>query len=304
MASYPTSIVNLTPKVLNDVLLITDVNNLQDEVEAIETELGVAPSGAYSTTVQRLDNLVNENLLINGDMSICQEWGYSLTNGNVANGEYLTDIFIYRKTNSTTVDFTHLTYTFSTVGNSNKAIALTLTALTATAAGDYHVISTFIPGNKIGRHAAASTDDYTLQFTIRAEDSGTMCISFRNAAATMNYIAEVSITASTDQLKTITLKMPGAGTWESANSIGMMISWCLAAGATYHTGAGGWTTTAAFASTNQSNWFSDSFYLSNVKFERGMIATEFVPPDPAKNIIDCQHYYEVSYDRDDAVGQA
>jgi hypothetical protein len=60
-ASYPGAVKTYTDKTDNvDTVYADDVNALQDEVTAVETELGVDPAGTFDTVVLRLDDIESD----------------------------------------------------------------------------------------------------------------------------------------------------------------------------------------------------------------------------------------------------
>lgn len=71
-ATYPSSIRNFTDKQDNvDEVVAKDINDAYDEIEAIEGELGVSPSGGYSTIKARLDAVDNT---LNNDVALASDY--------------------------------------------------------------------------------------------------------------------------------------------------------------------------------------------------------------------------------------
>lgn len=74
MSTYPNQIDNFTNPLANDTLDSATVPhhlqhaNANDAIEAIETELGVQPSGPYATVAERLTTIEGSlgNLVIDG----------------------------------------------------------------------------------------------------------------------------------------------------------------------------------------------------------------------------------------------
>lgn len=60
MAAYPSAIKSFSTKTDHvDHVMATHVNEIQDEITAIETELGALPKGAWTDVKDRLDDLVD-----------------------------------------------------------------------------------------------------------------------------------------------------------------------------------------------------------------------------------------------------
>lgn len=79
MATYPTNIyegrtVENLPGIVYDpndlkTLFAEDINNLNNEVEAVETELGTNPSGDFDTVAERLDD-IEENMPVSDILTV------------------------------------------------------------------------------------------------------------------------------------------------------------------------------------------------------------------------------------------
>lgn len=70
-ASYPGSIKTFTTKTNStDLVDASHVNDLQDEVNAIETELGVDPAGAFATVLLALAQTLAEKVTTKGDIGV------------------------------------------------------------------------------------------------------------------------------------------------------------------------------------------------------------------------------------------
>jgi hypothetical protein len=91
------------------------------------------------------------------------------------------------------------------------------------------------------------------------------------------------------------------GTWDYTNGIGLQINWILMSGTDKHTTPDTWQSGNLLATSNQVNACdsaSNDFKLSQVKLEKGTVATPFVARPFSEELALCQRYYEKSYNVD------
>ena len=167
----------------------------------------------------------------------------------------------------------------------------------AIAAGDYCVIAQVIEGYNFQKYVGKYG---TLSFWVRAPKTGIYCVAFRNSGSDRSYVSEFKVyAADTWEQKTITVQFSfSGGTWDYSNGSGLVVSWCLAAGATFQTTKDAWQTGDYLATSNQVNAcdnIANDFHLAGVKFELGQKATDFVLADFSQDLARCQRYYEKSY---------
>ena len=236
-----------------------------------------------------------DNLIINGDMTIFQR-GSSFT--SPASGDFSADRWSMFKV-GTMVTNVLVEADIPTVLESGHTSWVSLkhdvtTADAAIAAGDLYKATYKVEGHD----ARQLYDNYgTLSFWVKAVKAGIYCVSFRNSAGDRSYVVEYTINAaSTWEKKTITVNFnESTGTWVQSTGTGIDIGFALACGSTYQTTADAWQTGAYLATSNQVNGVDstdNNFWLSQVKLEKGQIATPFVSSPIADELTRCKRYFE------------
>ena len=240
------------------------------------------------------------NLVINGDFNI---WQRGTSFAAIANGTYTADRFSYHKvgdmvhTVSRNTDVPTQAQSGHKSSYSLKVDCTTIDA--AIAAGDYCFISHKIEGYGM---QAVMGKWATISFWVKATKTGTYCFAMRNSAGDKTWISEYTVSSSdTWEKKTITVNFSDStGTWLYTNGVGLICSWALATGSTFQSTADSWLATNDWATSNQVNATDstdNNFFLSQVKFEIGNIATPFVPRHFGEELALCQRYFESSYNQ-------
>lgn len=252
----------------------------------------------------------SKNKIINGNFNIWQR-GTSIATP-VAAGTYLADRFKYDKSGamehamSQSTDVPAVSEIAPTAAKSKYSLLLDCTTIDAAiAAGDYTVLYYYMEGFDF---LAIAQRTFTLSFWVKATKTGTYCVSFRNSGNDRCYVAEytVDVTATWEK-KTITVPAsPSGGTWDYTTGTGLLITWAIAAGSTYHTTANSWITSGPFVATaNQVNGVdstSNDFRLSQIQVELGSQVTPFDVVNFQTEISRCQRYYEKTYALDTPPG--
>jgi hypothetical protein len=151
-------------------------------------------------------------------------------------------------------------------------------------------------------------EDIRLSFWVISSKTGICCVSFQNSAQNRSYVVEYTVnSADTFEKKTITVTTDTLGTWLFTNGIGMKINFVLAAGANFQGTAGTWNAADDRATSNQVNVMdsaTNNFHISQVKLERGTVATNFETSMKSfqDEVADCQRYLEKSYELEVAPG--
>jgi hypothetical protein len=234
-----------------------------------------------------------QNTIINGGMNI---WQRGTSFAAVTPGTYSADRWRYGKAGAVV----HTISRDTTVPNSNTNYSIKLDVTTADAslaAGDYCYINHRVEGYNFLKYVGKSA---TLQFWVRDSKTGTHAVSFVNSGADRSYVAEYEIQAAdTWEWKQIQIDFDySGGTWDYTNGLGLRIGFTLAVGSTFQTTAGAWQNGNYLGTANTVNSVdntSNNFYLSNVKFELGSIATNYHEVDIAKEVERCERYYQKTY---------
>ena len=290
------------------------LNAVQEEFAyAIEQSGGILKTAATETRQQlktAIDDLADtrigvadlrrKNAIINGDFNI---WQRGTSFAAILTGDYCADRYAYSKTGVMvhTVSRDTDVPTQAESGNkSNYSLKVDCTTIDAAiAAGDHAQIYQRIEGYNL---APFMGNIATLSFWVKAVKTGIYCIAFRNSGADRSYVVEYTVNAaSTWEKKTITFTFSDSGgTWDYVNGTGLYFMWALAAGTNFHTTAGSWQNGNFFATANQVNAcdnVANNFWLSQVHFELGDVATPFEFNLIQQELVLCQRYSCKSYNQ-------
>jgi hypothetical protein len=153
----------------------------------------------------------------------------------------------------------------------------------------------------------ANAKTVTLSFIVYSSLTGTFGGSLRNAAGNRSYPFSYSIpVANTWTQISITIAGDTTGTWVgSTNGIGLNVFFGLGVGSTFSSTAGAWaagnflsaTGATSVVGTNGATW-----YITGVQIEVGSSATSFEYLDYGSQLIQCQRYYQKTYDINEVPG--
>lgn len=242
------------------------------------------------------------NLIINGNMLFDQRNSNGLVSG-VGTAQYLADRWRNDRSNAGAVSAQVVTdspaLTFQGVPGITYSLKKTVTtADSSVGATDYEELSQCIEGYFV-RDLLYQT--FTLSFWVKASIAGLYCVGLTNAGADRSYIAEYTINAAnTWERKTVTVVggIPGTGTWNYTNGIGMWVQFPQMVGSNFRTGTvGSWVTGNYIASTNAAlvnlmGTLNATYQITGVQLEFGAQATPFkFRPFPLEYLL-CARYYE------------
>ena len=239
----------------------------------------------------------SRNRIINGDMRIDQRnSGAAVT---PTDGQYTLDRWIGRLTQAAKYSIQQTGVTGSPGGNIYQ---LKITSLSAYApvATDYFHLQYRVEGYNIADWyfgTASAAPNITLSFLVNSSVTGLFGGSILNNAGDRNYVFSYTVnTANTWETKTVTFPADVTGTWLNTNGAGLNLSFSLGHGANYLRAAGSWAAGAFFGVTGQQNIVATNaavFQITGVQIETGAVATPFERIDYARQLIQCQRYYEI-----------
>ena len=247
-----------------------------------------------------------KNMIINGDMRICQRYSLNQAN-NLSNGTHTYHVDRFKAYESTdgilqgewksNVDLD--------AGDSSFQYAVRYTPATSDTslsnsqmAFISHVIE--LENMKHLAYGYSYAKTCTLSFYVKSNLTGTYCIALlNNGTNNRQFITEFKINDSnTWERKEITIPGDTTGTWSAD---GLRIAWCLASASNRQTSTvGSWQTssTAYYGTNNIVNFMNNTnntFHLTGVQFEIGEKATDFEHIPYGDSLMRCYRYYVKLY---------
>lgn len=284
---------------------LTSANNLSDVASAATaaTNLGVVRYGGSQslTAAQQAQaraniNVQKKNYIINGGMQISQENG---TAAGTANGYYPVDQFFLNVSNAGVLSGAQVAA--ATPGGSRNRLRATVTTADASVgASDVARLITRVEGYRVADLllGTASAKTITLQFGVRAP-AGTYYVALRSAVPDrVRYEAYVIAPgeANTDVVKSVTLPLDTAGTWDIAAGTGLAIDFILMAGSSFQGTAGVWASASGeMAGSNQFNFMGTNgnvFELFDVGLYQGASAPSFQLPEFSTELLVCKRHWQ------------
>jgi len=241
------------------------------------------------------DRTFNKNAIINGDFNVWQR-GTSFT--AIVTGAYSADRWRYDLAGTavhTISRDTDVPTQAESGHKSNYSIKIDCTTIDAAiGATDQVILSRRMEGYNFAPFMGKTA---TLSFWVKAVKTGIYCVSFTSGDGTRSYVVEYTInSASTWEKKTITLTFSDSGgNWDYTTGIGLRINWALAAGSDYQGVADTWNAVFNLATSNQVNGVDhtdNNFWLAQVQFELGSVATDFEYRQFGDELAKCKRYYE------------
>ena len=254
--------------------------------------------------------LSNRNLIINGAMQVAQR-GTSFTSTG-----YTLDRMQMLTANTDNVAFTTTQSSTAPDGFANSLKVDITTAESSLDADELFRLLYKIEGQDLQQlnYGSSAATSVTLSFYVRSNVTGVYTVEFRlNAAGTSTITKQYTISsANTWERKELTLPANTATAISNNNSNGLEISFALAAGSNFTTGALGasWATTAtasryAGQAANVMSSTSNEWYITGVQLEVGEQATPFEHRSFGDELARCQRYYQsVERGRGSAIGNA
>jgi len=242
------------------------------------------------------------NRIINGAMQIAQRVSTNIQTGLTNGVYYITDRFYFQNAAGATV---------SAQQNSNAPAGFNnsfYVTVTSSGTPGYGFIQQNIEGYNLADFAlgTSSAKAFTVSFWVYSNLTGTYSVSIQTSTYDYSYNATYTINASnTWQYVTLTIPGTALGTWYTDYRQGMAVRFSLISSASGTPNT--WVSGSQSGSTNNVNWFAtngNTFYLTGVQLEIGSVATPFERKLFDQTLIDCQRYYQMSYDLGTVPGTA
>ena len=278
--------------------------NIREKLSELERPIGVKGNELMGAeTAQDARDLVSagrKNLIINGDMRICQRYGFNNPQNVDNSNSYYLDRFTLRENTSGAFQVRQSTpgYPFEAAMQINVT-----TADTSISSSEYARIQYYVEGNDaraVDWGEAESKDHLTLSFWVKSNAPGDYHVSIENS--NNNYypimVKKYRIKRSNEWQKVVVTFPPtGEYNFHRGTGRGLNITWSLAIGSSYNTATEGvWFTGTYRMSTSSQRNFMDTagndFYLTGVQLEKGHNATDFEHRPYAEELKLCERYFE------------
>ena len=262
---------------------------------------------AYQT--KALNQFAHRNLVINGDMQIAQR---GTSTASITSDTYATTDrwrFLPSSQGTWTMSQENDAPTGSGFRKSTKVLCTTADA--SPAAGDYVRLDQRIEGQNLQqlKKGTASAEQLTLSFWVKSNVTGTYIARFYENDNNRNVSKSYTINSSaTWEYKTITFPADTTGPLDNDNEASLILIFMLGAGtdSTSGTLATTWQSfTAANVAPGQVNLASATsnyWQVTGVQLEVGDTATPFEFKSFEDDLMECQRYYEKTYNHDVALG--
>ena len=245
----------------------------------------------------------NKNLIINGGLEIDQRHEYGVTaQGN--GSDYLGDrLNIEGLSGGGGANMQIVSDSPDALPNMRSAKVTVTSTDTSLAGGDYYTLRHIIEGVNC-KHLGFGTSNAktcTLSFYVKSSLTGTFCIAVGNGANNRGRPYEYTInSANTWEKKTIVVTGDTSGTYETGTGRGIIIRWCMGAGADRQSAVGSYSANEVHASSNQTNLFATNgatFQIAALQFEEGSNATDFERLSIGEDLYLCQRYFWILDDK-------
>lgn len=243
-----------------------------------------------------------KNALINGDFQV---WQRGTSFAAVASGAYTADRWVpaYTMAGVVTVERSTDVPTAAERGSySPYSLKVDVTTADASiAASDVFVLYHKIEGNNAYRYGfgQAGTRYVTLSFWVKSTKTGTFCVSFANSAKNRSYVAEYTVSVTdTWEYKTVTIPVDTTGTWLYDSGIGIHVAFTLMCGTDFHGTVNTWSAANDLSTASQVNALdstANNFFLADVQFEAGSVATQYEYVNYGDLLQRCLRYYEKTF---------
>ena len=233
------------------------------------------------------------NRIINGDMRIDQRNAGAAVN-TTSLEKYIVDRWKFFENGS--MDFSGQRSTTAPAGFINSLL-ITTAAAASPSSGTRSQLQQAIEGLNVAdlSWGTASAQSVTLSFWVRSSLTGQFGGALQNGAQNYSYPFSFTISAAnTFEFKTVTIPGPTSGTWNTDNTVGILLNFDLGMGSSLLGTAGSWSANDYRGVTGDVKLSENNgatFYITGVQLEAGTVATPFERRDYGRELQLCQRYY-------------
>jgi hypothetical protein len=241
------------------------------------------------------DASLMKNRIINGAMVINQRaWSGTIT----TDAAYTLDRFVARTSAASKYSISQNAGSVTPPVGFTYYLGATSLAATSVGSGDFYCLQQVIEGYNMAdlNWGTANAKTITLSFWVYSSLTGTFGGALTNYNNNNSYPFSYTINAAnTWEQKSITITGPTSGTFNSANSGCINLTFSLGMGSTYSTTAGAWVSGNYLSVTGATNVVSTNgatFYITGVQLEVGSSATGFEYRLYNQELSACQRYFQ------------
>jgi hypothetical protein len=234
-----------------------------------------------------------KNRIINGAMVIDQRnAGASITVSSATN----FNVDRFKSSNQTTAVVTLQQVSDAPIGFVNSSKFTVTTADSSIGSTEICYIAQLIEGFNVADlgWGTANAKTVTLSFWVKSSITGLMGGAISNTVRSYPYSYTIN-SANTWEYKSVTIAGDTSGTWNTTNSIGMVVYFNIGCGTDYLNTPGVWVTAEELGPTGQVNVISTlnaTWQVTGVQLEVGSTATSFDYRPYGTELALCQRYYE------------
>jgi hypothetical protein len=256
----------------------------------------------YQTKV--LNQFAHRNLVINGDMQIAQRGTSTASITSDTYGAADRWRFLPSSQGTWTMSQENDAPTGSGFAKSTKVLCTTADA--SPAAADFVRLDQRIEGQNLQhiKKGTSAAEQVTLSFWVKSNVTGTYAIRLYDNDNTRQTAKTYTINASaTWEYKTITFSADTTGAFDNDNAASLILMFMLGAGTDYTSGTlqTTWSSyTAANSAVGQVNLasaISNYWQVTGIQLEVGDTATPFEFKSIEDDLLECQRYYEKTYNQ-------